>query len=321
MSSRNEGVDWNHPQKVMQVSNATHSLPADESTPGNGVVLSSGRILLLGTTGYVVASDDGGKSFHMLDRLESTIANGETEEPQAAELPQGELYLLGHRLNWTPQGGLVSAAAVSTNKGRSWTGAALQNAFNLTTCMGGLSSTRPMWSKSPPVLGLQSTPLATSNTKGAVPDNKKALTTVARTYDSTLFFSHPNVPASIMAKSPLAGRYNGTIWRSINGGVGWTAVSSLTGNSFTPPNLFTYSVMTPIGEIGATAIARNGNTGDGDGRAGGGGARVAAKGMPTVLMGVLYETGDAARCGEDPRFHTPSTSCIIVFKAVDLPLL
>lgn len=280
LSSADDGESFAQVAPLIPVSSS------DDTAPGNGVVLSpSGKIILLGQSrelgAYFVASTDGGATFGV-PTFTGIEAKNQLNEPQLVELGGNVLFVKGHTGDFTPGGGLVDATAVSRDNGTTWQQQAIATPFNLTTCQGGLAGTRPMWMTTVPA---SLTP-SSSSPSSAV--------------SNTMFFSHPNVPAAKMSSGGGANRYNGSIWRSTDGGVHWEVVMSLTEDHLSPSAMFAYSAMTPLDTPSAA---------------------VEAAGPQLVLpMGVLYETGSAELCGDDPRYGTPSQSCIVVFKAVELPL-
>jgi hypothetical protein len=262
-----------------------------------------------GAGAFAVASGDGGATFGPAVPI-GIAGAAQTLEPQVVELADSVLYLKGHTGDFTPQGGLVDVAAVSRDGGVTWEPRMLVTPFNLTTCQGGLSGTVPMWVRANASTSVR--PAArTKTTKAAAGTHAGTDGSVAAvpTLSNTLFFSHPNVPAAMMSAGGAANRYNGAVWRSTDAGVRWEVVLSITNNSRTPENMFAYSAMTPLGPPSVVDAARVRSL-----------LRVSLGVAPALPMGVLYETGDVGLCGDDPRYSTPSQSCIVVFKTVSLPI-
>ena len=245
-SSRDDGITWLQAAAPLKVA------PSEIISTGNGLVLSSGRIMFLGMRwpadgAFFVGSDDGGRSFSLHN---VSVNPSLSMEPQAVELTGGEVYLRGHNAVT----GVTGAASRSTTRGDTWQSLPLDPPAKLAKVQGSLAGVRPMWviAKNPP-------------------DSR------------TIFFAQANT---------RSGRYNGTIWRSVDGGQRWTPVLGLTDDVDVPNNRFAYSAMTAVAP--PTAVT----------------ATLAAM----VSMGVLYEAGDADLC--EPGV----ASCKIVYKTVELPL-
>ena len=146
-----------------------------------------------------------------------------------------------------PSGKTVSTVARSVNNGDDWESEPLLTPFSLTSCQGGLSSTQPMY-----------------------------LNASAAALSDVVFLSHPN----------SAERVNGSVFRSIDGGLRWAPIMQLTDALVEPNSRFSYSAMTALAQRSADS--------------------------QTVPLGVLYEAGDAEQC------HWSCGACKIVYRRVEV---
>lgn len=155
-----------------------------------------------------------------------------------------------------PSTKVVNTVLRSTNNGDSWKAISLLTPFNLASCQGGLTSTHPMY--------LNASTARLSN---------------------VVFLSHPN----------SKDRVNGSIFRSVDGGLRWETILQLTDATVQPNNRFSYSAMSALAKPAAAAARR----GDDDH-------------SNRLSLGVLYEAGDAERC------HWSCGACKIVYRRVEV---
>ena len=146
-----------------------------------------------------------------------------------------------------PSGKIVNAVARSVNNGDDWESEPLLTPFSLASCQGGLASTQPMY-----------------------------LNVSAAGLSDVVFLSHPNSEE----------RVNGSVFRSVDGGLRWAPVLQLTDASVEPNSRFSYSAMTALAQRSADS--------------------------QSVPLGVLYEAGDAKQC------HWSCGACKIVYRRVEV---